>query len=56
MALQGVSDEVLDLFSRRGAQVGAAQQAWETTFVQKHGRTPDPVEVTKARPGAVNRC
>ncbi|BDO40646.1 MobF family relaxase [Cellulomonas sp. NTE-D12] len=49
LALQGLSDEVLDLFSRRGAQVDAAQQAWETTFVLKHGRTPDPVEVTKAR-------
>lgn len=49
LALQGVPDEVLDLFSRRGAQVDAAQQAWEATFVNKHGRAPDPVEVTKAR-------
>lgn len=49
LALDGVSDEVLDLFSRRGAQVDAAQQTWEASFVQKHGRTPDAVEVTKAR-------
>lgn len=36
-------------FSRRTAQVDTAQQEWETKLVAKHGRTPTPLEVTKAR-------
>ncbi len=49
LALVGLPDELLVEFSRRTAQVDAAQEEWETKFAAKHGRTPTPLEVTKAR-------
>ncbi len=49
LAIVGLPDELLVAFSRRTAQVDAAQQEWETTFVARHARTPTPLEVTKAR-------
>ena len=49
MTIVGLPDDLLAEFSRRTAQVDAAQEAWEVTFVAKHGCTPTPLEVTKAR-------
>ncbi len=49
LAIVGLPDDLLVEFSRRTAQVDAAQEAWEGKFVAKHGRTPTPLEVTKAR-------
>lgn len=48
-ALVGLPDGLLVALSRRTAQVDAAQEEWEATFVAEHGRTPTPLEVTKAR-------
>jgi conjugative relaxase-like TrwC/TraI family protein len=49
LTLVGLPDELLAVFSRRTAAIDAAQQEWETRFVTTHGRTPTPLEVTKAR-------
>ncbi len=49
LAIVGLPDELLVAFSRRTAQIDAAQEQWEAKFVAKHGRNPTPLEVTRAR-------
>lgn len=49
LAIVGLPDELLVAFSRRTAQIDAAQEEWEAKFVAKHGRNPTPLEVTRAR-------